>query len=298
MNDEQFINALQDNYNRLFNYTGGQDTQLMISIASKYTLAQKQFSGVVLQKVIEEIQGNVEPELPLRLGTVTDYKLVFHLLQQEDRIQETKRIVVNNQALGEVNFKKTIYRIVGALYLNQSNNLEHAKRAKQLYEEMNRNQRFLTSKEDIPYVVFLTANSKMQPKVQAATILSYYGGLRNNKFKMGNHLQALAQIMTFYSEDFNKLLLQYVVKLRAELIERGVKVKKMHYPYLGVLALATMDNLKMDELTSLHNKLMELKIFKNGKEYALVAAIQRTVQDLELGPFVPTGISDVIDFFN
>ena len=324
MNNEQFIKALQDNYNRLFNYTGGHDTQLMVSIACKYTLAQKQFSGVVLQKIIEEIQENVEPAFHLRLGTVTDYKLAFHLLQQEDRIQEMNRIVANNLTLGEVNFKQTIYRIIGALYLNQTNSLEHAKRAKQLYEEMNRNQRFITSKEDIPYVVFLTANSEVQPKVQADTILNYYSGLRNNKFTMGNHLQALAQIMTFYSEDFSKLLLQYVVKLREELIESGVKLKKRHYPYLGVLALSATDSLKMNDLTSLHHQLMELKIFKNAKEYALVAAIQKNVQNLvefdnliditaltslltifdivdlalELGPIVPTGISDVLDFFN
>ncbi|QCR34233.1 DUF4003 family protein [Lysinibacillus sp. SGAir0095] len=324
MSEEQFIKAFQDNYNRLFNYTGGHDIQLMHSLACRYTLAQKQFSGVILQKIIEEIQESGEKALPTRLESNTSYKLAFHLLQQEDRNKEIKHIIANDLLLDQVKFKKTPHRIVGALFL-QPSNLEHAQRAKQLYDEMNRNQRFLTSKEDIPYAVFLTANSNVQPKTQADTIMKYYSNLRNNQFTMGNHLQALAQIMTVYSEDYNKIMLEYVVKLREELIERGVKVKKLHYPYLGVLALAATDNSKINELTSLHNQLMGQKIFKNVKDYALIVAIQKIVHDLvevhnlidisgltsiltlfdivdfvlELGSIIPSGgISDVFDFFN
>lgn len=324
MNNEQFIKAFQDNYNRLFNYTGGHDIKLMISIAGKYTLAQKQFSGVVLQKIIEETQDGGEKALPVRLEFSTSYKLAFHLMQQVDRDKELNRIIANDQALGQVHFKKTTKRIIGALFLDPSNCLEHAKRAKQLFDEMNRNQRFLTSKEDIPYAVFLTANQDVRPKVQADTIIKYYRNLRSNKFTMGNHLQALAQIMTVYSEDYNKILLEYVVKLREGLIEQGVNVKKLHYPYLGVLALAATDGEKMNEIVLLHNQLIEQKVFKNAKDYALVIAIQKIVQELvevnnliditaltsilnifdiadfilDLGPNIPTGIADVIDFFN
>lgn len=323
MNDEQFIKALQDNYNRLFNYTGGQDTKLMLSLASKYTLAQRQFSGVAIQKIIEEAQASKEQALPIR-EDITGYKLVFYLLQQEDRAKEMKRIAANNLTLGEVNFKNTVQRLVGALYLNRSNHLEHAKRARQLFDEMNRNQRFLTSKEDIPYAVFLTANSDVQPKVQADTIIKYYNSLRDEKFTLGNHLQALAQIMTIYSEDYNKVLLQYVVKLREDLIERRVRVKKLHYPYLGVLALAEIDGTKMNEIISLHNQLFEHRIFKSAKKYALIVAIQKIVQELvevhnliditalanildlfdiadfilDIGPNFPAGVVDIIDFFN
>lgn len=322
MNDEQFIKTFRDNYNRIFNYTGGQDIQLMISLACKYTLAQKQFSGVALQKVIERFQ-NDENSLSIRLELKTNYKLAFHLLEQDDINKEIQCLVMNDELLQKVKFKKSPHRILGALFLQKSN-FQHAQRAKNLFDEMNRNQRILTSKEDIPYVVFLTADPFVKPKVQADTILKYYNNLRNNQFAMGNHLQALAQIMTVYSTEYNEILLQYVVKLRKELIERGIKVKKLHYPYLGVLALAATNELNINEITLLHNQLIEQKIFKNAKDYALIVAIQKIVQDLlevqhlidmtaltnilgifdivdfvlDFGPLVPTGIADVIDFFN
>ena len=321
MSNQSFIKAFQDNYNRVFNYTGGQDNQQMISLACKYTLAQKQFSGVALQKIIEQVQGaNV---LSVRLESNTSYKLAFHLLQQDDIYEEIQRLATNDEILGNVNFKKSPYRILGALFLQQ-NDLEHAQRAKELFIEMNKKQRILTSKEDIPYAVFLTTDSGVNPNEQADTIMKYYSSLRNHQFTMGNHLQALAKIMTVYSSDYNKILLQYVVKLREGLQERGIKVKKLHYPYLGVLALAATNDSKMDEITALHHQLLEQKPFKNAKDYALMVAIQKVVQDLlevnnlidmtpltnvlglfdivdfilDIGPFFPTGISDVIDFFN
>ena len=323
MSEEQFIKDFQDNYHRIFNYTGGQSVQLMFSLASKYTLAKMQFSGVILQKIIEEIQDSGEKPLNIRLESNTSYKLAFHLLQAADRSKAIKQIGANDLILESVKFKKSPIRIVSALFLD-SNNMEHAKRAKLLFDEMNRKQRFLTSKEDLPYVVFLTKDPNVQPKTQADTIMKYYSSLRNNRFAMGNHLQALAQIMTVYSEDYNKIMLEYVVKIREVLIQRGIKVKKLHHPYLGVLALAASDDSKIDELSSLYKQLVELKIFKNAKEYALVVAIQKVVHDLvevenlvdlstltsildlldivdfvlELGQFVPSGISEVIDFFN
>ncbi|MDI7743249.1 DUF4003 family protein [Lysinibacillus fusiformis] len=323
MSNEQFINSFQDNYNRVFNYTGGQDSQLMISLACKYTLSQKQFSGVALQKIMEQFQDDHANALPVRLEYKTNYKLAFHLLQQEDIKKEIQRLIVNDAILKSVNFKKSPYRILGAIFLHESN-FEHAQRAKKLFDEMNQNQRILTAKEDIPYVVFLTTKADTDPKEQADTIMKYYSGLRKHQFTMGNHLQALAQIMTVYSPDYNKILLQYVVKLKEELLVRGIKVKKLHYPYLGVLALAATNESKMNDITALHSQLMEQKIFKNAKDYALIVAIQKVVQDLlemqhliditalanilgifdiadfvlDIGPYIPTGIADVIDFFN
>ncbi len=323
MSDEQFIKQFQDNYNRVFNYSGGQDIQLMMSLACKYTLAEKQFSGVALQKVMELVQEGDLNALPIRLETRTGYKLAYHLLQQDNMSQEIQRVAENDKILQEVKFKKSPLRTLGAIYLQQSN-LEHALRAKKLFDEMHRNQPILTTKEDIPYIVFLTTDPDIETKDQADTIMKYYSSLKNNHFMMGNHLQALAQIMTVYSSNYNKTLMEYVAKLREGLLERGVKVKKLHYPYLGVLALAATNETKMNEITSLYNRLIELGIFKNAKDHALIVAIQKVVQDvlevsnliditpltnvvglfdmvdfvLDLGPIFPSSVSDVIDFFN
>jgi len=323
MSDEQFVTSFQANYNRLFNYTGGHDIELMLSMACKYTLANKQFSGVILQKVIEQIQNIKEISIPVSLETSIGYKLAFHLLQQEDRNKEIQRIVENDEILETVKFSKSIYRLIGALFLHKGN-LEHAQRAKKLFEEMNQNQRVLTSKESIPYVVFLTANPIVKAKNQADTIMKYYRELRENQFTMGKHLQVLAQIMTIYSADYNEILFQYVISLRDALTGQGIKVKRVHYPYLGVLALAAANETKISEILSLYTLLKKQTIFKNAKDYVLIVAIEKIVQDvievqnviemtaltnlleilnvvdfvLEIGSYVPSGISGVLDFFN
>lgn len=323
MSDDQFIKAFQENYTRVSNYTGGSDLKLTISLASKYTLSKRQFSGVILQQLIEQIERNSNKGFQIRLGYSISYKLAAYLLQQENLNEEITRLASNEAALAEVKIRKTPSRLLGALFL-RDDKLAHAQRAKQLFDEMNRNQRILTSKEDIPYAVFLTADSNAHPKALADTIVRYYSELRKNHFTMGNNLQALAQIMASFSADFNEILLQYVVQLREELLKRNIKVKKIHYPYLGVLALTATNEMKIDEIVSLHNQLLEQKIFKNANQYALIVAIQKIVQDLieiqdlidmvplmqlyelidivdfilELGYNFPSGISDVVDFFN
>jgi len=173
-------------------------------------------------------------------------------------------------------------------------------------------------------VVFLTANPIVKAKNQADTIMKYYRELRENQFTMGKHLQVLAQIMTIYSADYNEILFQYVISLRDALTGQGIKVKRVHYPYLGVLALAAANETKISEILSLYTLLKKQTIFKNAKDYVLIVAIEKIVQDvievqnviemtaltnlleilnvvdfvLEIGSYVPSGISGVLDFFN
>ncbi|MFP3919567.1 DUF4003 family protein [Lysinibacillus telephonicus] len=322
MNDEQFIKIFQENYNRVYNYIGGGDQQLIMSLACKYTLAKKQFSGVILQKVIEHFGEEAKLPFSIQNFSTISYKIAAQLIQEQDIKLAVSNLIENDRILKEVKFKNSSLRIIGALFLRE-NKQEHAKRAKQLFDAMNRNQRILTSKEDIPYVVVLTASNEAQPLKQAETIVCYYNALRKQRFIIGNHLQALAQIMTIYSSSYNEILMQYVVQLKEELIKRNIKVKKVHYPFLGFLALTATDNSKVDEIVALYNQLTEQKIFKNAKEFALIIAIQKTVQDLievqemiditflshltdlldladfilEIGSFIPGGILDVVDIF-
>src|SRR5690606_11145556 len=114
----------------------------------------------------------------------------------------------------------------------------------------------------------------------AKTMVQYYKELNKHQFQMGNHLQALAQILTIYSIDYSDTLSRYVVKLRDELVENGVKVKKYHYPFLGLLALAATDDYKINEIVTLHTELCTLKAFKQAKDYALIVAIQKVIRDL------------------
>lgn len=326
LENEQFIRVLEDNYHRVFNYTGGQDLQLMHSLACKYTLCNKQFSGVMLQKIIEQVTENNQSAVPIKLDYKNQYKLAFYFLLQGDIDEAIYRLIENDQILGEAKFKSSQHRMLAALFLQQGN-VEHAQRARQLYVEMNKKQRLLTGKEDIPYVVFLTKNPHFQPEELAEVISYYYQDLRSYHFARGNYLQALAQIMALGGTSVDKLMLQSIVNCKEELMKLGIKVKRRHFPYLGVFALTGITDAKINEIITLNSQLEERKLFKGAKEYALAAAIQKVVQDeigsqqlvdvasmphltdfvdllelvdfyIDVGPFFPSGISDLTDIFN
>lgn len=326
LNNEQFLEAFQQNYNRVFNYMGGGDLKLLISLACKYTLAEKQFSGVQLQKVCEKLEDAGKGTFSIPKYSTVNYRIASHLIVEGNMEKTISDIIINDQFLKEAKFKKSPFRGIGALFL-QEDKQQHAERARKMYVEMNRNQRILTTNGDIPYIVFLTSNNENDPLTQAQTIYKYYQALRKQKFVMGNQLQALAQIMTIYSSVYNEILLQYVLQLKKELEKRGIKVKKMHYPFIGVLAMAATNASKIDEVIQLHNQLLELKVFKTAKYYALIVAIQKIIRDtieiqeiidlapitnlpqlvelldiaemlVEIGRILPGGISEVADFFN
>ncbi|SOC39220.1 DUF4003 family protein [Ureibacillus acetophenoni] len=279
MDQQQFITAFQGNYERASLYFSNSfDRQLLISLACKYTLANKTFSGVALENICAEIDNAKSREFSFQLGSPSSYKLAAYLQDEKDIQQAIQHLIDNDKILKSNKFKSNHYRVLASLFLQDDRNL-HAKRAKQLFDEMNGHQPFLTSNEDIPYVVLLTReeNDIVQ---QAKTMVQYYKELNKHQFQMGNHLQALAQILTIYSIDYSDTLSQYVVKLRDELVDNGVKVKKYHYPFLGLLALAATDDYKINEIVTLHTELCTLKAFKQAKDYALIVAIQKVIRDL------------------
>lgn len=322
--ETEFPITFQKNYERTVNYFGSDNSKnLLMSLACKYTLENKQFSGVALQKVVDEIEKSTNEFLPIRNNGVVNYYIAARILFEQNEEEYFKQLLEKDAVLKQAGFKKTPFRIVGAMFL-QKDMLLHANRSKLLFDQMNRKQRFLTSNEDIPHVVLLSEDSAHNPALQVDTIYRYYQDLKRQGFIMGNHLQSLAQIMTMYSEEYNEVLLQYVVQLQKELQKRKIKVRRIHYPYLGILALTATNDTKVDEIVQLYEALLEQKAFRMAKEYALIVAIQKIVKELtelqniigvssitkleylfftadlivDIITSVPGGIGDIMDFFN
>ena len=56
METKAFIDHLQANYDRVFNYlSGGTKPDILIGLASKYTLAGATYSGVVFQRFVDDL---------------------------------------------------------------------------------------------------------------------------------------------------------------------------------------------------------------------------------------------------
>ncbi len=70
MDNEKFITAFQANYDRAYNFFGSSaDLQLIMSLACKYTLANKAFSGVALDNIIQKIEMAENRNFSFQQGT-------------------------------------------------------------------------------------------------------------------------------------------------------------------------------------------------------------------------------------
>lgn len=296
---KEFVTNFQKNYDRTVNYFGfGDKSQLLIPLASKYTIENKQFSGVILSKIVQQINESIKVRND---NYLLDYKIAALLLSEGNVEESIIQLKEKVKALKEVGFKNSIYRVLGGISL-ENDYYQHARRAKTLFDELKRNQRLLTTKEDIPYVVYLTTDETQNPTLQANTVIRYYQQLKQLGFSMGNHLQALSFIMTLYSEDYHEMLLEYVVQLRKELEKKNIKIKRIHYPYLGILALSKTDNQKIEEISNLYFMLIEEKPLRSAKNQALIVAIQKAVQECTDVPNVNTvsrlkNLFDITDFY-
>lgn len=98
-------------------------------------------------------------------------------------------------------------------------------------------------------------------------------------------------------------MVEYLVQLRKELKKRNIKIKRIYYPYLGILALSKTDNQKIEEIVNLYFMLLEEKPLRSAKDQALIVAIQKAVQESTDVPNVITvsrlkNLFDIIDFLD
>ena len=285
METSAFIDHLQANYDRVFNYLGGgTKPDILIGLASKYTLAGATYSGVVFQRFVDDLHHKSTEDSWLstfnNITTVSNlgYKVAAHILLHPESERQLERLGQNERYLQEAGFKKNTYRTIAALLvLDQA----HVKRARLLYDEMHKFHPLLTGKDDIPFAVLLTTDAEQDIVTRAATMNRYYEQLKVNGFKIGDTLQALSQLLTMYSVHYEPNLVPYVTQLKKEFEQHQIKVKKMHYPYIGLLALVATDTELVRDIVALYKELSAMKMFNGVKELAFTVAIQKQIQQLQ-----------------
>lgn len=108
----------------------------------------------------------------------------------------------------------------------------------------------------------------------------YYDALHSEGFKNGDALQAMAQLLSLYDEEFQPVLTEYVVAMRQSFINSGVKVKKRFYPYIALLAVAGATSEVVDEIVEMEKMLAKLSMFMGMQPYALMVAVQFVLKNL------------------
>lgn len=292
VSNEQFILRLENNYQKVFNYTAGQpNLQTCISIAVQYTMVNREYSGVAQQKIVDAITQK-EPSYSMfwtfRTNAALLPKVASYLLLSDDLDEELLKASKGEELLAQVNFDKSPYRSLASFFVDD---LAHANRTKRLHTQLKKRQPFLTRSSDLPYLVLLTKDGENNELARAESIQLYYKALQKLGFKMGDALQALAQLLTLYKASYVEDLANYIAQLKKEFELRGIKITRKYYPYVGVLAIQGINTGKVEEITTLTEQLANSRALKGVKEFAFIIAVQKFVYEQRFEQFTDATIT-------
>lgn len=255
------------------------DRKIVLAIASKYVASGKPFDSVKYKEVLQEMKKQTSWTSPLR--TTVGYSIAANLLEQEDPQQAVKNLLNNVNIMKEAKFRSGNFSFIGAQFLTEeeSEKRAHAQAARALFDAIRKHHKFLTSYDDIPYAVLLSSPSD-DAELRAETMNRYYKELRTYNFNAGNELQWLSQLLTFLSAQYDNNLVPNVVTIRDTLKNQDVKVKTMHYPLLGFLAILEVNQVQLQQIVDVYNELKDMKLLKWHREFVLFMAIQIAIYDM------------------
>lgn len=255
------------------------DRKIVLAIASTFVASGKTFDATKYKNVLQEMKKQSSWLSPLR--TTVGYSIAANLMEQDDAEKAVKNLLTNVSILKEAKFRSGNFSYIGAQFLteDEQDKKTHAQAARVLFDAIRKHHPFLTSYEDIPYAILLSSPSD-DVELRADTMNRYYKELRTSNFNAGNELQWLSQVLTFLSPKFDGQLVPDVVTLRDGLKKQNVKVKAMHYPLLGFLAILNLDKAQLQGLIDLYHELKDMKLLKWHREFVFFMAVQFAIYDM------------------
>lgn len=237
------------------------DRRLVMMTAAQFAAKGKKIDGNAFIKVSDSLKKSASFFSPLRSIHFPMTGLIMSSDGMPD--EEINRLHRNFDSLRSVGLKNTNYTYIAAFLMEDHMDIS---RIKATHEEMKKYHKFLTTTDDYPTATII---AKQEGKVEDLIAASeqYYQALHENGFYKGNDLQFLANMLVM-SGGFNKELVSDVIFTRDELSRSGLKVKQMHYPSLGVIALSG----KIKEAAAYSLELRDTKIFKWYKDMAITTA--------------------------
>lgn len=257
------------------------DRKIVLAIASTYVASGKTFDAKKYKEILQEMKNQTSWVSPLR--TSVGHSIAASLMEDENSERAVENLIENEKILKEAKFKSGSFSFIGAQFLTKNDNEKraHAQNARALYEEIRKHHRFLTSFDDIPYTVLLSSPNE-DVVLRAETMNRYYKELRTFNFSAGNELQWLSQVMTFSSAQYDSNLVSSVVAIRDTLKKQDVKVKYMHYPLLGFLAILKLNAVQLQQIIDLYHELKGMKLLKWHREFVLFMAVQIAIYDMAI----------------
>ncbi|WP_418201441.1 DUF4003 family protein [Alkalihalobacterium sp. APHAB7] len=192
-------------------------------------------------------------------------------------------------------FKRDSFSYIAAMILltndpDGSDHRESIERALAIYKGMKAQHFFLTSTVDYPLAVLL---AKVDTDIQILLDLTktYYDELSKHGFRKGNDLQFLSHILSLQYEEKPNVLIERSLNILDKFKQSRRRLKTMHYPEIGLLALLEDGIQEIDFVLQLEDQLNNEKAFKWHKDMNFIMAVNFLMTDkMKESMILETGI--------
>lgn len=259
----------QENLDILHNSSGKWvDKRLVMMAAAQSAAKGKRIIASDFTNVIEKVKKSSSAFSPLRTINFSIAGLIYSKTNHYDG--EINRLHSNYKVLKETGFRSSLHTYIAAMLMDKDTEVS---KLKKIYDEMKKFHRFLTSYDDYPAAVLM---AKQPDKISnlVETSENYYLALKEKGFHKGNDLQLLANMLVM-NGPFSQELMRKVIDAKEAFEKKHYKIKSMHYPSIGIIALSNQTN----EAVSLVQELTSLKTFKWYKDMAITVASILLSQD-------------------
>ncbi|NEY73536.1 DUF4003 domain-containing protein [Bacillus mesophilus] len=250
------------------------DSRTLMMAASLYVVKQKDFNLQRFIEISDDIKKNVG--MFSTLNSPHRFTIAAMLdVQFENPIEKFFELMEIYDQLIDSKFSRDPFTYLCA-YILLSNEVKddlqtRIERSVSLYRGMKSNHFFLTSSSDYPLAVLL-ANKEGSVEQLLENIEHYYNKLNQNGFGKGNDLQFLSHVLSLHPANQN-IVTERCTTLFDEFKRSHLKLKKMHYPVLGLLSFLDEGTKELDTIQEIVNQLNQQKQFKWHKDLNLIMAI-------------------------
>ncbi|WP_050179937.1 DUF4003 family protein [Domibacillus robiginosus] len=207
------------------------DKRLVLLTAAQFAARGQQIDEETFTALSTKIKKSGSIFSPLR--TIHFPMTGLLLLQKGNGEEGVDELHLKYDLLRSAGFRSSQYTYIAAFLIEPSTQPE---RVKAIYDELKKYHMFLTSNEDYPAAAVMASRPESVIELADASE-NYYHFFNKNGFWKGNDLQFLANMLVMNGL-FEERTAHAVLEVKQELEQNGIKVRSMHYPALGIMALS------------------------------------------------------------
>lgn len=276
---DQYIEIYEQLY-KTFKWKVTDPLSLMM-IASMYVVNQKPFDVNRLMDISDGIKKNVGMLSTLNSPHRYTFAAMLDVKFENPMEQFSKMLNIYEHLIGSKFSRESFTYLCAYILLTIESELDlqtRISRSRSLYKGMRSNHFFLTSSSDYPLAVLLS-NEDGTVEELLQNMEHFYSKLNQYGFSKGNDLQFLSHVLSLNPSDRDIVAERCVSLLDECKRRRKVKIRRMHYPVLGLLSFLENGVQELDIITEIVTQLNHHKRFKWHKDINFMMAVNFLVSE-------------------